>query len=112
MMHVEFFPVVVTKYPDDEDHAPILEDESLARIVRARDVCDGDLILASFDDQGRTDYFNDQYPASGFAYDRTCRCGVCCYFAHELGPVVVLADNSGWCDPWLAGALVLIIPSS
>ncbi|MEU5577759.1 hypothetical protein ABZ791_10880 [Streptomyces huasconensis] len=111
MKCLEFYPVIVTRYPQDEDHAPILEDEVHVRISLAEGVCDGDLILASFDDKGRSDYFNDQYPASGYAYDRTCGCGVCCHLADHPGPVVVLADVGGWCDPWPADAPVLIIPT-
>ncbi len=109
MRCLEFFPVIVTRYPQDEDHAPIVEDETQARISLAEDVCDGDLILASFDDKGRADYFNDQYPASGYAYDPDCLCGVCPL--DHAGPVVVLADWGGWCDPWPANAPVLIIPT-
>lgn len=111
MKCVAFFPVIVTRYPQDEDHAPILEDEAHARIAYAEDVCDGDLILASFDDNGRADYFNDQYPASGYAYVPDCGCGVCCLLADHPGPVVVLADWGGWCDPWPASAPALIIPT-
>jgi hypothetical protein len=106
---LQFFPVIVTRYPEDDDHAPILEDEVHARISLAENVCDGDLILASFEDDGRSLYFNDQYPASGYAYDPDCGCGVCPL--DHSGPVVVLADWGGWCDPWPANAPVLIIPT-
>ncbi|MEN8656393.1 hypothetical protein ABCR94_38920 [Streptomyces sp. 21So2-11] len=110
MKCIEFFPVVVLTYPQDEDHAPILEEQCLARVAKAEDVCEGDLILAEFDTRGRSDYFNDQYAAATFVYDPTCECGVCCHVADLVGPVVVLSEREGFCDPWPADALVLIIP--
>ncbi|MER5883068.1 hypothetical protein ABT160_04495 [Streptomyces sp. NPDC001941] len=112
MSCVEFFSVIVTKYPEDEDHAPVLEDQAHARLARAQDVCDGDLILAAFDAASHeADYFNDQYPASGFEFSRSCPCGVCIHLADHPGPVVVLADWGGVCDPHPADALILIIPT-
>jgi hypothetical protein len=80
--HVEFFEAVVTAYPDDADHAPLLKDPVHARVARAGDVVDGDLILAAVSLRG-ADYFNDQYTAHPWPT----------------------------CDPWLADALVLIIPA-
>lgn len=109
--HVDFFEAVVTAYPDDTDHAPLLTDPVHARVARAVDVVEGDLILAAVSLRG-ADYFNDRYTAHPQAYDPSCQCGVCCHLAHEPGPVVVLSNGHPWptCDPWLADALVLIIP--
>lgn len=109
---LELFAVTVTAYPRDADHAPLLADPAAARIARAGDVTDGDLILASFP-ADTSDYFNDQYTARPEPYDVTCRCGVCCLLAHHPGPVVVLSNGDHWeaCDPWPVDDLVLIVPA-
>ncbi|ARX85644.1 hypothetical protein SMD44_05108 [Streptomyces alboflavus] len=116
---VEFFPVLVTAYPTDEDHAPLLVDPAAARIVRAGDIVDGDTVLASIGHAGnallRSDYFNDQYEAHPTPFNRACQCGVCCHLTDEQGPVIVLtttAWGSGWCDPWPASDLALIVPAN
>ncbi|WP_282792074.1 hypothetical protein [Streptomyces sp. CC224B] len=117
-MFVEFFPVVVTALPADEDHAPLLVDPAAARIVRAEQVVDGDTVLASFNAaQGRmpaADYFNDQYTARPKPYDPTCACGSCATMADHEGPVVDLGNANPWdvCDPWPATDLVLIVPAA
>ncbi|MCY0959618.1 hypothetical protein [Streptomyces sp. H27-H5] len=117
-MFVEFFPVVVTALPADEDHAPLLVDPAAARIVRAEQVVEGDTVLASFAAVGKrmptADYFNDQYAAYPMPYDPTCGCGSCATMADHEGPVVNLGDNNPWavCDPWPAADLVLIVPAT
>ncbi|WP_406321026.1 hypothetical protein [Streptomyces sp. NBC_00519] len=117
-MCVEFFPVVVTALPADEDHAPLLVDPAAARLVRAGEVAEGDTILASVTAPTGalvgTDYFNDQYEAHPSAYDPRCQCGVCCHLADEQGPVVVLSQTAwgdGYCDPWPASVLALVVPA-
>lgn len=110
--HVDFFAAVVTAYPDDADHAPLLHDPVHARVARASDIVDGDLILAAVSLHG-ADYFNDQYAAHPEPYDPTCGCGVCCDIADEPGGVVVLSNGHPWhaCDPWPVDALLLIVPA-
>lgn len=110
--HVDFFQAVVTTYPKDADHAPLLQDPATARVARARDIVGGDLILAALYRRG-ADYFNDQYTARPQPYEPTCQCGVCCHLANEPGPVVLLSKGHPWetCDPWPADALVLIVPA-
>ncbi|MFD4588303.1 hypothetical protein [Streptomyces sp. NPDC058434] len=49
---IDFFDVVVTGYPVDTDHAPLLQDPVHARVARAGDVADGDLILAAVSPRG------------------------------------------------------------
>lgn len=44
---IDFFNAVVTGYPIDADHAPLLQDTVHARVARAGDVADGDLVLAA-----------------------------------------------------------------
>ncbi|MFD8005729.1 hypothetical protein [Streptomyces mirabilis] len=116
-MCLEFFPVVVTALPADEDHAPPLVDPAAARIVRAEQVTKGDTILASFgtvdDRMPVADYFNDQYQAHPKPYAPTCGCGSCATMADHEGPVVDLGDDNPWevCDPWPAADLVLIVPA-
>lgn len=115
----QLLPVIVTDLPADEDHAPLLVDPAAARIVRASEVADGDVVLASFPDyeqrEGmlRSDYFNDQYTAHPTPYEPTCACGSCATMANEQGPVVSLGDDNPWnvCDPWQAAALVLVVPA-
>ncbi|AVZ70907.1 hypothetical protein SLUN_00105 [Streptomyces lunaelactis] len=110
---VDFYPLIVTTYPDDAEHATLLLDPAAARIVTAGDVVEGDVILASFPD-GSADYFNDQYEAHPQPFDPTCQCGVCCLQADCPGPAVVLSKGHPWhaCDPWAARELVLIVPAS
>ncbi|GGR80820.1 hypothetical protein GCM10010252_19170 [Streptomyces aureoverticillatus] len=117
-MFVEFFPVVVTALPADEDHAPLLVDPAAARIVRAEQVTEGDTVLASFggpkDRMPTADYFNDQYTARPKPFDPTCGCPSCPTMADHEGPVVNLGDDNPWnvCDPWPAADLVLIAPAA
>ncbi|MFB8415427.1 hypothetical protein ACFC63_07920 [Streptomyces albidoflavus] len=117
MMFAEFFPVVVTALPADEDHAPLLVDPAAARIVRADQVQTRDTVLAAFGDaQGRmpvADYFNDQYNAYPYPFAPECDCGVCETMTDTPGPIVNLGRDNFWdtCDPWPAAALVLIVPA-
>ncbi|MFD0032489.1 hypothetical protein ACFVJK_30330 [Streptomyces sp. NPDC127172] len=111
-------PVIVTRFPEDEDHAPLLVDPASARIVRADQVAAGDTILASFPDYGQSgmetaEYFNDQYQAHPMPYDPTCGCGSCFNLADHDGPVINLGDTNHWnaCDPWAAHELVLVVPA-
>ncbi|QKW10981.1 hypothetical protein HUT18_18390 [Streptomyces sp. NA04227] len=112
--------MIVTEEPRDESHAPLLVDPVHARPVRARDVVEGDLILASFcipkSGMQRADYFNDQYEAHPQPFKPECQCGVC-ELAERDVPHVVLTDGypSGpWetCDPWPADDFTLIIPAA
>ncbi|MFD0119654.1 hypothetical protein ACFVZL_40740 [Streptomyces sp. NPDC058320] len=48
-----------------------------ARVARAGDIADGNLILAAVCAQG-TDYFNTPYSAHPEPFDPSCGCGVCC----------------------------------
>ncbi|MFJ6748286.1 hypothetical protein ACIQNI_08855 [Streptomyces sp. NPDC091266] len=115
---IEFFPVVVTDVPADEDHAPLLVDPVHARLVQADGIAEGDTMLAGVPDKGqrvlaRTYYFNDQYEAHPAPYDQTCPCGVCVYLADEPGPVVNVSTDNPWetCDPWPAREIALIFPA-
>lgn len=111
---VELLPVTVTAYPDDEDHAPLLVDPAAARIVRAGEIADGDTVLASFEPEHGTlvsSYPNDQFEAHPTPYDPTCQCGVCCLMDPAEAPHVTLANHDGWCDPWPAAALALVVPA-
>ncbi|MGA5291683.1 hypothetical protein [Streptomyces pseudogriseolus] len=88
---VDFFQAVVTAYLADADHAPLLHDPIHARVARAGDVAEGDLIPARLG-MGGADYFNDQYTARPEPYDPACGCGVCCHLADHPGAVVVLSN--------------------
>ncbi|WP_328499613.1 DNA-protecting protein DprA [Streptomyces sp. NBC_00457] len=80
-----------------------------ARVARAGDVADGDLLLAAVGEQG-ADYFNTPYIAHPEPFDPSCGCGVCCLVT-EPGEVVVLSQGDPWesCDPWPADDLLLIV---
>ncbi|MGW6159703.1 hypothetical protein ACWFRM_42440 [Streptomyces sp. NPDC055144] len=80
-----------------------------ARVARAGDIADGDLILAAVRAQ-EADYFNTPYIAHPEPYDPSCGCGVCCLIT-EPGEVVVLSqgDPRESCDPWPADDLLFIV---
>jgi hypothetical protein len=111
---VDFFPVIVTARPDDDDHTPAVFDPAAVRIVRADDVRAGDLILASFTGT-EADYFNDAYPAAPEPFAPHSHCQLC---RDVTAPAVLLttanADGNPWetCDPWPAADLVLIVPAT
>lgn len=119
MTCVELLPAIVTRFPADDEHAPLLVDPAAARIVRAAEVADGDTVIATFPDYLtpgrtlRTDYVNDQYTARPTAYDPTCGCGSCETLADHDGRVVNLGDDNPWdvCDPHPADALLLVVPA-
>ncbi|GGP80807.1 hypothetical protein [Streptomyces melanogenes] len=112
LTHADSFAAVVTAHPDDEDHAPLLQDPVLARVARAGDIADGDLILAALSPH-QADYFNEPYTAHPEPYNPHCPCGVCCELTDQPGPVTVLSNGHPWqsCDPWPADDLILIIPA-
>ncbi|MGW0332184.1 DNA-processing protein DprA [Streptomyces sp. NPDC003011] len=80
-----------------------------ARVARAGDVADGDLLLAAVGEQG-ADYFTTPYIAHPEPFDPSCGCGVCCLVT-EPSEVVVLSQGDPWesCDPWPADDLLLIV---
>ncbi|MFD9076027.1 hypothetical protein [Streptomyces lasiicapitis] len=102
--------IEIPPYPTDEDHAPLLVDLGLADVVRAGEVAEGDLILATVDERG-VDYFNDQYTAHPKPHDPTCECGNCCHSIDEDRPIANLGDDNPWdvCDWHLADCLLLIV---
>ncbi|MFJ9752442.1 DNA-processing protein DprA [Streptomyces chartreusis] len=82
-----------------------------ARVARAGDVADGDLLLAAVGDQG-PDYFSTPYTARPEPFNPSCGCGVCCLVIAP-GEVVVLSNGDPWdsCDPWPADDHLLIVPA-
>ncbi|MCX4862420.1 DNA-processing protein DprA [Streptomyces canus] len=80
-----------------------------ARVARAGDVADGDLLLAAVGKQG-ADYFTTPYIAHPEPFNPSCGCGVCCLITVP-GDVVVLSQGDPWesCDPWPADDLLLIV---
>ncbi|MET7693855.1 DNA-processing protein DprA [Streptomyces sp. NPDC005483] len=81
-----------------------------ARVARAGDVADGDLLLAAVGKDGAADYFRTPYIAHPEPFDPSCGCGVCCLVTAP-GEVVVLSQGDPWesCDPWPADDLLLIV---
>jgi hypothetical protein len=110
---------ILASRPIDEDTIPLPVPPAGVRIVPARDVTEGDLIVAAVDRRAAgytVDWFCEAYEAHPRAFDPTCMCGVCGLDDPSEGPYVVLTDGapSGpWetCDPWPAARLVLIIPA-
>lgn len=80
-----------------------------ARVARAGDIADGDLLLAAVREKG-PDYFTTPYIAHPEPFDPSCGCGVCCLVTAP-GDVVVLSQGDPWesCDPWPADDLLLIV---
>ncbi|MFF7452408.1 MULTISPECIES: DNA-processing protein DprA [unclassified Streptomyces] len=80
-----------------------------ARVSRAGDIADGDLLLAAVEEK-EADYFTTPYTAHPEPFDPTCGCGVCCLIT-QPGDVVVLSQGDPWetCDPWPADDLLLIV---
>ncbi|MEW2573634.1 hypothetical protein [Streptomyces sp. NPDC047070] len=103
--------LTIPPYPTDEDHVPLPCDVSLAEIVRADEVREGDLVIGSAEAQLGVAFHNDHYRATPTTYDRECGCGVCYLSANEEGPVVNLSDDNHWgaCDSMPANWLVVVI---
>jgi hypothetical protein len=80
-----------------------------ARVARAGDVADGDLLLAAVGKQG-ADYFTTPYIAHPEPFNPSRGCDVCCLITVP-GDVVVLSQGDPWesCDPWPADDLLLIV---
>ncbi|MER6186844.1 hypothetical protein AB0G67_47060 [Streptomyces sp. NPDC021056] len=80
-----------------------------ARVSRAGDIADGDLLLAAVGEEG-ADYFSTPYIAHPEPFDPSCGCGVCCLIT-QPGDVVVLSQGDPWetCGPWPADDLLLIV---
>ncbi|MFD9441903.1 DNA-processing protein DprA [Streptomyces sp. NPDC060006] len=99
----------------DKQHAVNSPDPRLAlalphaRVARAGDVADGDLLLAAVGQDG-ADYFATSYIAHPEPFDPSCGCGVCCLVTAP-GEVVVLSQGDPWesCDPWPADDRLLIV---
>ncbi|MGW7207517.1 hypothetical protein [Streptomyces sp. NPDC054837] len=62
-----------------------------ARVARAGEVADGDLVLATVGEQS-VDYFTTPYIAHPEPFDRSCGCGVCCLVTAP-GEAVVLSQG-------------------
>ncbi|MEV0438981.1 hypothetical protein AB0I84_47220 [Streptomyces spectabilis] len=117
-MRVEHFPVLVTARPDDDEYAPTGTDPRAARILRAREVRAGDVILAAIVPSptglARTRYETEAYPAAPADYDPACPCDVCYLAADEPeGTVLVLSAGYPWLahDPWRRDDLALVVPA-
>ncbi|WP_432034397.1 DNA-processing protein DprA [Streptomyces antibioticus] len=80
-----------------------------ARVARAGDVADGDLLLAAVGEGGAA-YFVTPYIGHPEPFDPSCGCGVCCLITAP-GEVVVLSQGDPWesCDPWPADDRLLIV---
>lgn len=109
---------IVASRPTGDSMIPLPVPTDAARIVPARNVGDGDVILAAVDKrpEGYTvDWFCEAYTAHPQPFNPTCSCGVCCLADPADGEHVVLTDESHdgpWlaCDPWPVDRLVLVVP--
>lgn len=110
---------IMASRPTDESMLPLPVDTTLARIVTAQSVTEGDWIIAGVDRCGadyRPDWFCEAYEAHPQPFHVFCDCGVCELCDPADGDHVVLtseATNGPWlsCDPWPADRLVLIAPA-
>ncbi|MEV0778902.1 hypothetical protein [Streptomyces sp. NPDC050428] len=121
-------PLIVRRRPTNIYFRPLPPGayESDGRIVLARDVRAGDLILASFTTfptPGRmtrgTSWVTRPYAADPRPWNPACRCTPCSLDREVCapGPRVVLSapTDSRWgteCDVWEADELALIIPAA
>ncbi|MFC8350751.1 DNA-processing protein DprA [Streptomyces sp. NPDC057280] len=80
-----------------------------ARVARAGDVADGDLLLVAVSEEG-ADYFTTPYIAHPEPFDPSCGCGACCLITAP-DEVVVLSQGDLWesCDPWPVDDRLLIV---
>lgn len=114
--HVSFFPVVVTDRPSTLG-AGWPRFMPAARVVQARDVQAGDLILADFDTtrcgMASTDYFTDPYHAHPTLFAESGdTCGVCSQI-EDPADAVMLSQGYPWdCDPWEGEWPVLVVPAA
>jgi hypothetical protein len=114
----DFFPVIVTDRPEHEDYVPAHHDNPAGiRIAKARDVREGDEVLASFTFAGHgkmlaADHFTDTYPAAPVPFNPDCGCpGHDALTSTGLVPATVVTDGFPWdlCDVWDADAPALIV---
>lgn len=120
-------PFVVTRRPTNLYFTalPAGADESAARVVLARDVRAGDLVLASFASYpipGRvtpgTSWVTRPYAADPRPWNPDCTCTPCSVGRDVCGPVpsvVFAVDDTRWgleCDVWEADEPVLVIPAA
>ncbi|NEB75993.1 hypothetical protein G3I40_12285 [Streptomyces sp. SID14478] len=112
--NVEFVTVGSLCFTATADRPPLPVDEAAVRISRARDVSEGDLILAVANPQHPADYFNTPYTARPELFDPACGCGACELVDPADGESVVLSNGDPWdsCDPWPAYQLALIVPAA
>ncbi|MGW1587299.1 hypothetical protein [Streptomyces sp. NPDC002386] len=110
---------IVATRPTNKDTIPLSVDPAPARILPARNVAEGDVILAAVDKREggyAVDWFCEAYEAEPKVFDPTCGCGVCELADPADGDHVVLTSESAaygpWlaCDPWPADRLVLVVP--
>ncbi|MFI7278539.1 hypothetical protein [Streptomyces sp. NPDC049879] len=113
-------PVTIPERPTEDDHRPLPAPLSEAIVVRARDVEDGDLVVADFNEKkdGRrvADYFYEPYIANIRSL-----CGECAACVTDRSDVADVADagtrlavlgydHTAGCEIWPANAPVLILP--
>lgn len=110
---------IVASRPTDDSMIPLPVDPTPARILPARNIADGDVILAAVDKREGgydVDWFCEAYEAHPQVFDPACDCGVCELADPAEGEHVVLTSESAeygpWlaCDPWPADRLVLVVP--
>lgn len=114
---VEFFPVVVTDRPTGDSYAPSVVNPVDARIARAGELREGDMVLAYIDPVpaglARTDHHADEYPAHPKPFDPACGCYMCELPDYRPGPYIVVTDGFPWdaCDVWPVDVLALVVPT-
>ncbi|MGY0466791.1 hypothetical protein ACW14Y_42030 (plasmid) [Kitasatospora sp. cg17-2] len=116
--HVSFFPVVVTGPSTDRNRSWPSFTPASARVVEARDVQAGDLILADFPhpaDGGSptSNYFTKAYHTHPTAFTESRDSCPKCTQIEDPGTAVMLTKGRPWdCDPWEAEFPVLIVPAA
>ncbi|MFE0063407.1 hypothetical protein [Streptomyces sp. NPDC059003] len=115
-------PVTILKRPTGADYPPLPGNLHRAptALVRAREICGGDLVLACFEVSAPTttyaDHYTDVFPAAPSTFTGGDHCNHCASAATRLSPEqgVVITRDFPWdvCDVWDRDALALIIPAA
>lgn len=116
--HLSFFPVIVTDRPTSRNYGWPCFMPASARVVEARDVQAGDLILADFPHpvgwgSPTSDYFTEAYHAHPAPFTESRDSCEVCTQIEDPANAVMLSKGHPWnCDPWEAEYPVLIVPAA
>lgn len=107
---------IIAARPTGPSYRPLPLDYGRPRIVAARSVVDGDIVVGGvdeFDDGWHVDWLGEPYEADRYEFDPTCQCGACEDVTPGESMVVLTPDGHHGpmiaCDLWPADRLVLVL---